>query len=445
MRRFTRRQTIGLGVGAVAAMSSLGRATRAAVPVADVAAPEFAIESGAELRVLRPAKFVPADETLFNENTQKFVDATGVPVKVDYQAWEDLRPQTAVTANTGAGPDVVLGWTDDPHLYGDKLVEITDIADYLGAKYGGWYPVAELYGKRFGTENWVAIPFGGSGGPALYRKSWINEAGFDEFPKDTDGFLKLCQAMQKSGHPAGFALGHAVGDANSFCHWLVWSHGGFMIDEDQKVAINSKETIEALKYGRALYETFIPGTLSWNDVSNNKAMLAGEIGVSQNGVSLYNAFRNSEDANVKAQAEDVYMARMPTGPVGFGTETALVVNAMIFNHTAYPNAAKAYLTYMMEADQYDAWLTASSGYWAQPLKAYAESEVWTMDPKVTLYRDTMKDSLWLAYKGPISEASAAVVADYVMVDMVSSACSGSASAEDAAAEAERRAQRYYKS
>src|SRR3546814_1702316 len=80
----------------------------------------------AELRVLRPAKFVPADETLFNENTQKFVDATGIPVKVDYQAWEDLRPQTAVTANTGAGPDVVLGWTDDPHLYSDKLIEITD-------------------------------------------------------------------------------------------------------------------------------------------------------------------------------------------------------------------------------------------------------------------------------------------------------------------------------
>lgn len=445
MRKFTRRQSIGLGVGAVAALSPLGRRARAAVPMADVAAPEFPIESGASLRVLRPAKFVPADETLFNENTQKFVDATGVQVRVDYQAWEDLRPQTAVTANTGAGPDVVLGWTDDPHLYGDKLVEITDIAEYLGAKYGGWYPVAELYGKRFGTDSWVAIPFGGSGGPALYRKSWMNEAGFDAFPTDTDGFLKLCQAMQKIGHPAGFALGHAVGDANSFCHWLVWSHGGYMIDEDQKVAINSKETVEALKYGRALYETFIPGTLSWNDVSNNKAMLAGEIGLSQNGVSLYNAFLNSEDPNIKAQAEDVYMARMPVGPVGFGTETALVVNAMIFGHTAYPNAAKAYLTYMMEADQYDPWLTGSSGYWAQPLKAYAESEVWSRDPKVTLYRDTMKDSLWLAYKGPISEASAAVVADYVMVDMVSAACSGSVSAEDAAAEAERRALRYYKS
>lgn len=443
MRKFTRRETIGIGIGAVAAASGLGRATRAAVPVADVAAPQFEIEDGAELRVLRPAKFVPADEEFFNKNTAKFIETTGIQVRVDYQAWEDLRPQTAVTANTGAGPDIVLGWTDDPHLYTDKLVEITDIAEYLGQKYGGWYPLAELYGKKFGTDTWVAIPFGGTGSPAVYRKSWMNEAGFDTFPADTDGFLKLCQELKKIGHPAGFALGHAVGDANAFVHWLVWSHGGYMIDENQKVAINSKETIAALQYGRELYDTFIPGTLSWLDVSNNKAMLAGEIGLTQNGVSLYNAFRNSEDPNVAALAEDVYHASMPVGPAGRGTETALVVNAMIFNHTEYPNAAKAYLTFMMEAEQYDAWLTASSGYWAQPLAAYAESEVWAKDPKVTIYRDTMKNALWLAYKGPISEASAAVVADYVMVDMVSSVCSGSATPEEAAAEAERRAKRYF--
>lgn len=443
MRKFTRRETIGIGVGAVAAATGLGRATRAAVPVADVPAPQFEIEDGAQLRVLRPAKFVPADEEFFNKNTAKFIETTGIQVRVDYQAWEDLRPQTAVTANTGAGPDIVLGWTDDPHLYTDKLVEITDIAEYLGKKYGGWYPLAELYGKKFGTDTWVAIPFGGTGSPAVYRKSWMNEAGFDTFPADTDGFLKLCQELKKIGHPAGFALGHAVGDANAFVHWLIWSHGGYMIDENQKVAINSKETIAALEYGRELYETFIPGTLSWLDVSNNKAMLAGEIGLTQNGVSLYNAFRNSEDPNVAALAEDVYHASMPVGPAGRGTETALVVNAMIFNHTAYPNAAKAYLTFMMEAEQYDAWLTASSGYWAQPLAAYAESEVWAKDPKVTIYRDTMKNALWLAYKGPISEASAAVVADYVMVDMVSSVCSGSAKPEEAAAEAERRAKRYF--
>ncbi len=439
----SRRRSLQLGAAALLASSGFGGA-RAAIPKADVAAPDFPIEKGATLRVLRPAKFVPADETIFNENTKAFTAKTGVAVRVDYQAWEDLRPQTAVSANTGVGPDVVIGWTDDPHLYSDKLIELSDIAEYLGKKYGGWYPVAERLGKKFGTNNWIGIPLGGTGGPAVYRTSWVKEAGFDAVPKDTDGFLKLCQALKKNNHPAGFALGHAVGDANSFTHWLLWSHGGSVVDENGKVTLNSKETVAALKYAKELYQTFIPGTLSWLDPSNNKAMLAGEIGLTQNGVSVYYAFKNAQDPKIAALAADVDHASMPIGPVGRGTETALVVNSMIFKHSKYPNAAKAYLTFLMEEEQYDKWLTGSAGYWAQPLQAYAQSSVWTSDPKIAVYRDTMKNSLWYGYKGPIGEASAAVVADYVTVDMFSEVCSGSATPEDAAATAASRAARYYK-
>ena len=442
--RFTRRQAIALGAGAFALAAPLGRIARAEIPTANATPPKFAIEGGAALRVLRPAKFVPNDEIVFNENAKAFTEQTGVAVKVDYQAWEDLRPQTAVSANTGTGPDVVVGWADDPHLYADKLIDLTDIAAYLGMKYGGWFPTAEKFGKKFGTEDWIAIPMGGTGSPAVYRADWVKEAGFDTLPKDLDGFLKVCQGLKKIGHPAGFAIGHAVGDANAFCHWLVWSHGGFIADEEGVVTINSKATIAALKYGRALYETFIPGTQSWLDPSNNKAMLAGEIGLTQNGVSVYNAFKNSQDPKVAALAAVVNNARMPIGPVGTPTETALIINSMIFKHTQYPNAARAFLTFMMEAEQYDKWLIGCSGYWAHPLEAYDASAVWTSDPKVAVYKDTMRSSLWYGYKGPITEASAAVVADYVMTDMVAAACTGASTPEEAAAEAERRAKRYYK-
>lgn len=441
---FTRRRGLQVGAGALLASTAFGRSARAAIPKADIAAPDFKIEKGATLRVLRPAKFVPADETIFNENARKFTATTGVPVRVDYQAWEDLRPQTAVSATTGVGPDVVIGWTDDPHLYSDKLIELSDVADYLGRKYGGWFPLAERMGKKFGTQNWIAIPLGGTGGPAVYRKSWVKEAGFDGIPKDLDGFLKLCQSLKRINHPAGFTIGHAVGDANSYAHWLLWSHGGSVVDEAGKVTLNSKETIEALKYGKALYETFIPGTQSWGDPSNNKAMLAGEIGMTQNGVSVYYAFKNADVPNVAELAADVDHARMPIGPVGHGTETALIVNSMVFKHSKYPNAAKAFLTFLMEEEQYDKWLVGSAGYWSQPLKAYAESSVWTSDPKLAAYRDTIKDSLWYGYKGPIGESSAAVVADYVVVDMFASVCSGDSTPEAAAAEAARRATRYYK-
>ena len=414
---------------------------------ATLAGPAFSqanIEKGATLRVLRPTKFVDPDETIFRENTEAFAKATGVQVRVDFASWEDLRPQTAVTANTGAGPDVVVGWADDPHIFADKLVDLSDIAKSLGDKYGGWYPIAQKYGVKDKTNQWISIPMGASGGPLVYRSSWVKEAGFDTAPKDLDGFLNLCRKLKANNHPAGFALGNAVGDGNAFCNWLVWSHGGYMADENAKVAINSKETVEALKYAKALYETFIPGTLSWLDTSNNKALTAGEIGLTQNGVSLYFSIKNSKDPAIAAVGKDLTHAPMPIGPVGEPTETGLVINAMVFKHTKFPNAAKEYLRFMMEQEQYDKWLTGCYGYWTQPLVGYEKSKVWESDPNIVVYKDTWRRAKWSGYKGPITEAAGAVNADYIMVQMVASVCAGQAPPEEAAREAERRAKRYYR-
>src|SRR3954452_14562799 len=130
MKEIGRREALTLGAG-LAAGSAFGSA-RAAVPIADVPAPKLAVESGASLRVLRPAKFVDPDETIFTANSKKYSEQTGIPVRVDYLAWDNMPAQTAVVANTGAGPDIVCGFGPDPQLYSDKLIELTDVAEYLG-------------------------------------------------------------------------------------------------------------------------------------------------------------------------------------------------------------------------------------------------------------------------------------------------------------------------
>ena len=84
--------------------------------------------------MLRPVRFVQADEDVFRANAAKFTKETGVEVKVDFVGWEDINQQTAVTSNSGAGPDIIIGFSDAPHIYVDKLVELTDVADYLGKK-----------------------------------------------------------------------------------------------------------------------------------------------------------------------------------------------------------------------------------------------------------------------------------------------------------------------
>ena len=129
--------------------------------------------------------------------------------------------------------------------------------------------------------------------------------------------LELCKKLKAAGKPAGFALGNAVGDGNGFANWILWSHGASLLDEKGEVIINSKETIEALKYLKELYPTFIPGTTSWNDVSNNRAYSAGEISLTANGVSLYFSMKN--DAATKAIADD---SRASAAAEGQGADRA---------------------------------------------------------------------------------------------------------------------------
>jgi multiple sugar transport system substrate-binding protein len=194
----TRRDTLRLGAIAAAAAAFGERASAQQVPRVDVTAPKLPLENGASLRVLRPARFVEPDETIFRANTEKFQQATGVETRVDFVGWEDIRQQTAVASNTGTGPDVVLGWAEDPHVYANKLIELSDVAEYLGKRYGGWSFLADKYGKREKTNNWIGIPFGGSTGPIVYRRSAVKEAGFDKIPNEHGEFLPGAQEAEQA-------------------------------------------------------------------------------------------------------------------------------------------------------------------------------------------------------------------------------------------------------
>ena len=444
MALITRRTALQLGASA-AALGAMGGFAYAQsdIKTADATPPKLDIEKGASLRVLRPARFVPPDEEIFRANCARFAKETGVEVRVDLVGWEDITQQTAVTANTGAGPDIIIGFNEAPHIYTDKLVDLSDVAEYIGKKYGGWLPLAEKYGKKHGTNNWIGLPFGASGGPLVWRKSAVNAAGYDAPPDDLDKYLDLCRKLHSAGKPPGFALGNAVGDGNGFANWLIWAHGGFLVDEDNKVAINRKETVEALKYLQELYKTFIPGTVAWNDISNNRAYAANEIWLTANGVSMYFALKR--DPKLAEIAEDTQHSLLPKGKLDVSPMAGLTLNAMVFQHSKAKNASKALLSFLLEKEQYDPWLQANLGYWSQPLENYSTSKVWESDPKVSLFKNTMRSNFWIGYKGPISQASAAANADYIMVQMCAAVASGQSTPEAAAAEAERRARRFFRS
>ena len=441
MDNFNRRRFLE-GTASVAAGTALGAGAIWAPAVQAQATLSLKPEKGAKLRVLRWSRFVQGDIDAYMVNVKQFIEKTGIEVRVDNEGWEDVRPKAAVAANTGAGPDIILATNDDANLYPDKLLDVTDVAEYIGKKYGGWYPAGQAFLKPDGKK-WIGLPLGCAGSMMVYRESMVKAAGFDSFPKDTDNFLKMFKALAAKGTPGGMALGNATGDG-LWCNWLVWAFGGKLVDQSNKVVIDSPETQKALEYGKELYATFIPGTLSWLDPNNNKAFLDGQISVTNNGISIYVAAKNNADPKIKEMAADIQHASFPVGPVGMPTESHLFFNQMIMKYTKYPNAAKEFLRFMMEKEQFEPWLTGASAYIATPLAGYASSPIWTIDPKNTPYRDAVKNLRPAGYAGKLGYASAGAAADFIVVNMVAEAISGSKTPKEAMERAQKRAERYYR-
>ena len=151
--------------------------------------------------MLRPVRFVQADEDVFRANAAKFTKKTGVEVKVDFVGWEDINQQTAVTSNSGAGPDIIIGFSDAPHIYVDKLIELTDVADYLGKTLRRLAALAAELRQATKSDTWIGLPFGASGGPLVYRKSVLQSVGFDKVPEDHAGILDLCRSCKRPASP----------------------------------------------------------------------------------------------------------------------------------------------------------------------------------------------------------------------------------------------------
>ncbi len=135
---------------------------------------------------------------------------------------------------------------------------------------------------------------------------------------------------------------------------------------------------------------------------------------------------------------------MPIGPVGETTELHLLTQAMVFAHTPYPNAAMEYLRFMWERERYEPWQLAASGYVTQPLRGYEDNAVWGKDPAFEAYRGATARMLWNGYAGELGPASAATLADFIVVDMVADAASGELTPAEAAARAEERALVHYR-
>lgn len=431
--------TAALGAGAVLTGSGLTEFAQAWAQTT-----QWKPEKGAKLQLLRWKRFIQSEEDGFMKLVAAFTKATGVQITVVNEGLDDVQPKASVAANTNQGPDLFWGLYSLPHLFPSKCMDVSDVAGYLGKKYGGWVDTAVTYGTSKGK--WIAIPVAYNANVINYRQSMIEAAGFKTIPGDTKGFLELMKALKAKGTPGGFALGRASGDGNAWVHWALWANGGNVVDKDDKVILNSPETVKALEYAKALSDEFIPGTASWNDSFNNKAFLSGELSLTNNGVSIYAAAKAGadKDAKMKEIRDDMNHANWPVGPVGKPTEFHIAYPMVGMKYSKFPNAVKAFIAFTMEAENYNPWLESAVAYLTHPLNAYDANAVWKSDPKLSVAKDASRRTLTAGGLGSVGEKAASALADFLVMDMFASVCTGRATPKEAIAVAERQAKRIYR-
>src|SRR5207244_11435146 len=76
-------------------------------------------------------------------------------------------------------------------------------------------------------------------------------------------------------------------DSNMALRDCLRRYGSSIQNQSAEVVINNKNTVEAIKYIRALFkEAMDPEVLAWDDSSNNRAMQGGEISWTLNALSI---------------------------------------------------------------------------------------------------------------------------------------------------------------
>ena len=207
-------------------------------------------------------------------------------------------------------------------------------------------------------------------GLVAYRKSWFAEAGYpdDKFPQTWDEYRAAGKKLKAAGRPFGQTAGHTFGDAPGFWYPYLWSWGGKEVEADGKtVVLNSKETVESVKFavaaleGDAATKAGSPGTTRTTTAPFYPARSAPR----NNGASIYIEAKRKPDsyqtADGKPLKDDILHARLPKGPAGQFIYPAPMTD-MLMSYSKNQKPAKEFLRWISSKPVFGEWFTSQQGF-----------------------------------------------------------------------------------
>src|SRR3979411_1729177 len=239
------------------------------------------------LKILQWSHFVPAYDTWFDGTFAKqWGEKHNTNVVVDHINLTDLNTRAAAEAQAKKGHDIFM-FLSPPAAYEKQVIDMSHVYQEIEKKHGKKIDLAHKSTYNPKTKKYFAFSDSYAPDPGNLHKSWWTEAGYPNGPDTWEDLRAGAKKIKdKNGHPCGIGLAQEL-DTSMAMRALLWSFGGAEQDVEGNVTINSKNTIEALKFMKALFqESETPEVFTWTPPSNNQAMLAGRVLYGANAISI---------------------------------------------------------------------------------------------------------------------------------------------------------------
>jgi multiple sugar transport system substrate-binding protein len=303
-KSLTRREVIRRGVGGFLIVYG-GALTKTAA-----AAPKFRHQQYKNtLKIIQWSHFVPAYDVWFDKTyTKKWGDKHDTDVQVDHINLAQLpaRAQAEVAAQSGHD---IFGHLSPQAGLEDQVINHKEIIQEVQRKVGKVSQLAfrSCYNPK--TKKWHGFPENYVPDPIHFRRDLWKQVGVT--PSTWDDVRKAAPKLKAIGHPVGLGMSNEL-DSNMLLIALMQCYGAFIQTRNARVAINSKNTVEALKVMRDIYKRGMTNEVfAWTAASNNQGYLSGRLALAVNAISIA---RSAEDAN-PALARNTAIAPIPRGPV----------------------------------------------------------------------------------------------------------------------------------
>jgi ABC-type glycerol-3-phosphate transport system substrate-binding protein len=340
-----------------------------------------------------------------NPVMQKQVAAWGEKNKVDVNAdftSANLQVTGAAEAQAKAGHDMYTFLNWDVYNVIDSFEPIDDVMQHLISQNGAVNETCAYVAKVKG--HWMAVPTssGTQTKPPCARISWFKKAGLDlqamypVKPEHTalqdgwtwDAFLKYAELADKDGLTFGLGAGSGNNtDATDTHGALFKAFGATLVDEKGEIQLETDAMRQVLEYAQKLVKFYPPDAVSYDDASNNRALISGKSALIFNPPSAW-AVAKRDNPPVAA---DCWTFPSPSGPKGRFLPT-LSFFWGVYGFSQNKSAAKDLITYLMQREQVEARCVASEGYDIPPYAGLLDFKVWeTVEPPLgTVYNYPMR-------------------------------------------------------